>query len=340
MKTKLLTQAAVLVELRKPLQFLNLEIPPLKPYQVLVEMEYSAICGSQLNEIDGKKGPDPYLPHTLGHEGVGYILEVGPEVTGVAVGDRVLLSWLKRDVPGAGPTQYYCPDRDLMVNSGPVSTFLKHAVISQDRVLPLPDWIPGKIAPLYGCAIPTGMGMVYNQLTLTKDSRVAIIGLGGVGMSALIAASSFQPKELIGIDLSSERRRIAEGYGATTTSVLEPISVDFAIEAVGKKETMEYAFQIICPGGKCIIAGNSPSGTKMEIDPFDLIRGKQLFGSCGGSMNLSEMDDLFTRMKNVSVVKLVGAEMDFMELNGAIDLHQEGGSLRTILRFTRCHAEL
>lgn len=168
--------AALLVEQNKPLVLTKLSIPKLKPYQVLVRMRCAGICRSQINEIKGLKGADPYLPHTLGHEGSGDVLEIGEGVTRVSAGDRVIVSWLKGEGKGSGPGQYRCEETDAIINSGPVSTFLTTAIISQDRLIRIPNTIPYDIAALFGCAIPTGMGMVVNQMALTSSSTVAIFG--------------------------------------------------------------------------------------------------------------------------------------------------------------------
>ena len=110
------TEAAVLSELGQPLRVMRLDIPQLLPGQVLVKVSYSGICHTQLLEARGKRGPDRYLPHTLGHEGSGVILEVAPNVTKVKAGDRVVLSWIKSSGAEVGSTEYQGPDGP--VNSG------------------------------------------------------------------------------------------------------------------------------------------------------------------------------------------------------------------------------
>ncbi|MFZ1988989.1 MAG: alcohol dehydrogenase catalytic domain-containing protein, partial [Alphaproteobacteria bacterium] len=154
------TLAAVLVETGKPLELLDLEIPALKPGQVLVDVAYSGVCQSQLNEISGKKGPDRYLPHVLGHEGAGVVAAIGEGVNKVRPGDRVVLSWLRgrgADVPG---TVYQ--SKIGIVNSGAISTFMNRTVTCESRLTPLPANVPLREAALLGCAIPTGAGIVLN----------------------------------------------------------------------------------------------------------------------------------------------------------------------------------
>ena len=117
------TNAAVLFETKKPLEVVEIDIPQLKPGQVLVEIAYSGVCRTQLLEIEGKKGPDRYLPHTLGHEGSGIVISKSSDVEKVKVGDHVVITWIK----GAGfevpSTSYTCQEKTI--NSGAVSTFQK-----------------------------------------------------------------------------------------------------------------------------------------------------------------------------------------------------------------------
>ena len=118
------TKAAVLFQPNEPLRVVNITIPPLNPGQVLVEIAYSGVCHSQLLEVRGKRGPDRFLPHTLGHEGSGIVVEVGPGVAKVKPGDPVVLSWIKGNGADVGSTVYGSPEGP--VNSGAISTFMRH----------------------------------------------------------------------------------------------------------------------------------------------------------------------------------------------------------------------
>ncbi len=141
------TDAAVLFEVNQPLCLLSLDLPDLKPGQVLVEVAYSGVCHSQLHEVRGRRGPDRFLPHTLGHEGSGTVLAIGSGVTKVTAGDRVVLTWIKgegADVPsttyGGGPGR---------VNSGAISTFMRHTITCENRLVVLPSDMPLREA---GCS--------------------------------------------------------------------------------------------------------------------------------------------------------------------------------------------
>src|SRR3989338_1518610 len=121
------TLAAVLIETGKPLVLVELEIPPLREGQVLIEVFYSGLCHTQILECHGFRGQDPYLPHCLGHEGTGIVSEIGPGVTKVKPGDRVILSWMKGSGIDASGTTYRWNRKT--VNAGPITTLGKHSVI-------------------------------------------------------------------------------------------------------------------------------------------------------------------------------------------------------------------
>jgi len=203
------TKAAVLTKQKAPLEIWELEIPELKAGQVLVKVAYSGLCHSQLNEINGVKGEDKFIPHTLGHEGSGTIEAIGPEVTKVKPGDHVVLSWIK----GKGADVPSC--RYGNVNSGAISTFMTHAVISENRVIPIPDAMPLKEAALLGCAIPTGAGVVKNEMELQAGESFAVFGSGGIGLSALLAAKGAKADPIIAIDVNETKLNQAISCGAT-----------------------------------------------------------------------------------------------------------------------------
>ena len=142
-------KAAVLHALNVPLSIRNdIELPVLCHGQVLVKLAYSGVCHSQLMESRGRRGEDAYLPHLLGHEGSGVVVEVGPGVAKVQSGDSVILGWIKGSGIEAGGVQYKCSDGVL--NGGGVTTFNDYAVVSENRCVKVPDGVPMDIAALLG----------------------------------------------------------------------------------------------------------------------------------------------------------------------------------------------
>ena len=340
------TLAAIIVEQNKPLELMELEVPNLEEGQVLVEVKYTGICRTQVNEIKGYKGKDHFLPHTLGHEGSGVVLEVGAKVTKVKKGDHVVLTWIKGEGLEYFGTQYQAVGQK--VNSGPISTFLKHAVISENRVISIGKDIPLREAALFGCAIPTGAGIVYNELALEEGATVAIFGLGGIGLSSLLAARMKGAKQIIAVDREQEKLDLAKALGATETllfntegfveaihDMTEGKGVDYSIEAAGNKLVMETAFEVIRPHGKCVLAGNVPHGTRISCDPFDFIKGKQLVGTWGGNVKPDQDIPLFLSefMKDRrGFDKLISHEIPLEEINTGIEMAETGKAARIFIR--------
>jgi S-(hydroxymethyl)glutathione dehydrogenase / alcohol dehydrogenase len=287
------TEAALLVQTGRPLVLAEIEIPALKPGQVLVEVAYSGACGTQVMEWRGDKGEDKWVPHCLGHEGTGTVLEVGSAVTKVKAGDRVVLSWIKGSGIEAGGAVYDWDGRK--VNAGGITTFQRHSVISENRLTLLPPDLPMDVAVLLGCAAPTGMGAVYNVLKVQSGDVVAVFGTGGIGLNALMAASLAGAMPLIGIDPNPTRRALAKIYGAThvidasAADVLAeirkiaPQGVDLAVESSGIPAVMEQAVTATRQqGGRAVVIGNAKHGAVLPLNPSVFNQGKSLLGTWGG----------------------------------------------------------
>ena len=287
------TEAALLVQTGAPLVLAELEIPALRPGQVLVEIGFSGACGTQVMEWRGDKGEDKWLPHCLGHEGTGVVLEAGGAVTKVKPGDKVVLSWIKGSGVEAGGAVYQWDGRK--VNAGGVTTFQRHAVVSENRLTLLPANLAMDVAVLLGCAAPTGMGAVYNVLKAQPGDAVAVFGTGGIGLNAVMAAALVGAMPVIGIDPNPTRRALAKIYGAThvidpsEADVLDeirkivPQGVDLAVEASGVPDAMAQAVNATRPqGGRAVVIGNARHGAALTLDPAVFNQGKSLLGTWGG----------------------------------------------------------
>jgi len=341
------TRAAVLFELNRPLKVLELGIPALRAGQVLVDVAWSGVCHSQLNEARGHKGPDRFLPHALGHEGSGTVLAVGEGVAKARPGDKVVLSWLKgsgADVPGtvyesaAGP-----------INSGAIATFMRRTVTCENRVTVIPDSIPLKLAALLGCAIPTGAGVVFNTSGLARGQSTAVFGVGGIGQSAVLAAASVGADPIIAVDVIPEKLVKARELGAThavNAGEGDPVAairnltdgkgVRVAFECAGQVAAMEAAFESVTSGGGlCIIAGNPPHGQAMRINPFSLIGGKRIVGTWGGESrpdaDIPRYVEMF-RSGSLGLQKLSTSDYPLEEINRALDDLEAGRIVRAMIR--------
>jgi S-(hydroxymethyl)glutathione dehydrogenase / alcohol dehydrogenase len=286
------TQAALLVQTGQPLVLVDIETPALKPGQVLVEVAYSGACGTQVMEWRGDKGEDKWVPHCLGHEGTGTVIEIGSAVTKVKVGDKVVLSWIKGTGIEAGGAVYDWDGKK--VNAGGVTTFQRHAVVSENRLTLLPPDMPMDVAVLLGCAAPTGMGAVYNVLKVQPGDAVAVFGTGGIGLNALMAASLAGAMPVIGIDPNPTRRALAKTYGATHVidaagdvlaeiKKIMPQGVDLAVESSGIPAVMEQAINATRQqGGRAVVIGNAKHGAVLPLNPGVFNQGKSLLGTWGG----------------------------------------------------------
>ncbi|MGJ8692767.1 MAG: alcohol dehydrogenase catalytic domain-containing protein [Thalassotalea sp.] len=324
----------------------DIEVPELKTGQVLVKISYAGLCHSQLMETRGGRGEDKYLPHMLGHEGVGEVITLGAGITKVAVGDKVVLGWIKGDGLDAGGTVYQQGQRSI--NAGAVTTFSNYAVVSENRLTKLPNNFPEKTAVLLGCALPTGAGIVLNQLKPAAGSSVVIFGLGGIGLSALLALKHFNVEQVIAFDVEVNKLALAKELGATHLYLANetgldqfftdfPCGVDYAVEAAGQANTIETAFSLVKRGGgKCIFASHPKNGDLIKIDPFELICGKQLLGSWGGASNpdvdIPILVDIINKYQ-LPVEKLLSNEYSLHNINQALDDLAERKIVRALITF-------
>jgi S-(hydroxymethyl)glutathione dehydrogenase/alcohol dehydrogenase len=289
------TRAAILVEQNKPLAIAEIALPDmLAAGQVLVEVLYSGICGSQLGEIDGAKGPDKFLPHLLGHEGSGKVLAIGPGVTQVRTDDRVVLHWRKGPGIEATPPAYDWNGRK--VNAGWVTSFNKYAVISENRLTAIAENSDMRIAPLFGCAVTTGMGVITNDARLQKGESVVIAGAGGIGLNIVQGAALAGGSPIIAIDRFADKLALAQSLGATHTinasasdaaeeikKILETRPLDVFIDNTGVPAVIEMGYAITGPKGRVILVGVPKKGDNISIYTLPLHFGKTLKGSHGGS---------------------------------------------------------
>ncbi|MCC7145931.1 MAG: zinc-binding dehydrogenase [Phycisphaeraceae bacterium] len=339
------TLSAVLVELNKPLELWELEIPALAAGQVLVEVAFSGVCHTQVLEARGRRGQDRFLPHNLGHEGSGVVREVGPGVRKVKVGERVVLSWLKgsgADVPGV---TYRCEGK--VVNAGAVTTFNRLAVVSENRLTVLPAGLDMRLAMLLGCALPTGLGSVMNTAVARPGESCAVIGCGGVGLCAVMGAAVSGCHPLIAVDLIDAKLEVAKALGATATinagrqdvaaglAELCPGGLDVAIEVTGRPEAMRTALEAVRQrGGRAVIVGNAPFGSEVAIDPKQFNQGKRLLGTWGGDSDPDRDFPRFARLLADGRLKaevLLGQSYALSQVNAALDDLEAGRVVRPVI---------
>lgn len=340
-------KAAVLFKCGSSLEILeDIEAPAPERGQVFVELSHSGICHSQLMEVRGRRGPDPYLPHLLGHEGAATVISVGEGVTKVAPGDRVVLGWIKGSgLDAPGPKYRW---RGTVLNAGGVTTFNSHAVVSENRCYRLPAGIPGDVAVLFGCAVPTGAGIALNEINPQAGASAVVFGMGGIGLVALMTLRAAGCTPVIAVDVVREKLDVALECGATIAidaSAQDPVAairkltagngVDYAIEAAGRARTIEQAFDSVRKfGGLCVFASHPPAGELIKLDPHDLISGKIIRGSWGGASDPERDIPRFAEMYlagKLPLERLIRDRFPLEEVNSALSALESGTSLRPLL---------
>ena len=340
-------KAAILVQTHQPLVVDEIELPDKLDFgQALVKVHYSGICASQIHEIEATKGPDQYLPHLLGHEGSATVLEVGPGVKTIKPGDRVVMHWRQGSGIQAAPASYHW--KGQKVNSGWVTTFNEFAVVSENRLTEIPSDYDLKIAPLFGCAVTTGLGVINNDAQVKIGQSVVVFGVGGIGLSIVQGASMVSAYPIIAIDIIDLKLDMAKRFGATHVLNSEGTSdietqiraivgargTDVVAETTGISKVIELAYQLTQPDGKTILVGVPRKGDNVCIYTLPLHFNKVLKGSHGGSAIPHVDIPNYIRLAQAGKLNLHGMithEFKLDEANNAIALMKRGEAGRVIL---------
>ena len=327
-------QAAVLTELRKPLVMAKLDLPEsLDVGQVLVKVHFSGICGSQLGEINGAKGEDKYLPHLLGHEGSGTVLECGAGVRHVKPGDKVVMHWRKGLGIEAATPNYLWDGRK--VNAGWITTFNEYAIVSENRLTPIPEDSDLEVAALFGCAVTTGFGVIVNNAKVKLGESVVVFGAGGVGLNIVQAASLSGAYPVIAVDLHDNRLELARSMGAThcinsaskdaeseIRSIVKDGGLDCFIDNTGVPAIIELGYRLTKAEGRITLVGVPRKGNDIAIYSLPLHFGKVLSGSHGGeaipNLDIPRYMRLF-RNHRIRLKELLTERFRLDEVNTAID---------------------
>lgn len=332
-------KAAILVSQNKPLVIDHVELPRELAYgQVLVKVSYSGICGSQIGEINGVKGEDQYLPHLLGHEGSGVVLEIGPGVQCVKPDDHVVLHWRKGNGIDAAPPVYLWKGK--LLNAGFVTTFNEYAIVSENRITPIPKEFDLKIATLFGCAITTGLGVINNNAHLKIGESIVIFGAGGIGLNVVQGAAMTSAYPIIAVDIYDNKLKMAKMFGATylinsrkkdvKDEILKIVSSDGAdvtVDNTGNVEVIQLAYELTQPRGRTILVGVPKKGANTSLYTLPLHFGKIITGSHGGESNPSIDIPKYICLYQAGKLKLNELITDTFtldEINKAIDLMRKG----------------
>lgn len=287
--------AAILEQNNKPLVIDQVRFSgPLLPGQVLVQIYYSGICGKQIEEIKGTAGKDPYLPHMLGHEGSGIVSDIGPGVTKVQIGDQVILHWLKASGLDA-PAPFYSRKNGERINAGWITTFNEYGVVPENRITKIPKESDLSLACLLGCAVTTGLGVIFNEAHVRPAESIAIFGCGGVGLCSIQGAKNVHAYPIIAVDKNNENLTLAKKMGAT--HILNPATTNIPAEiknitqnngayhslvTAAYPDVIETAAASTSAPGNVFIVGVPAKDATVTINALDLHRRKMFTGSYGG----------------------------------------------------------
>lgn len=342
-------KAAILVEQRKPLEVAEIKLPEyLEPGQVLVKLHCSGICGSQIGEIDGAKGPDKFLPHLLGHEGTATVVEAGPGVRHVKAEDLVVLHWRKGPGIEAVPPKYTWDGK--IVNAGWVTTFNDYAIIAENRMTVIPKDSDREVAALFGCAVTTGFGVVTNNAKINIGDTVVVYGAGGIGLNIIQAADLSSAYPIIAVDIFDGRLEIAKTMGATHTlnakecdasaeisEILGYRPLDVFIDNTGQPDIIKTGYEMTGPEGRVILVGVPKAGNLTNLFTLPLHFGKVLTGSHGGEAepekDIPRYHNLY-RQGRLKLKELITARVALEDINDAIAGMRDGTiSGRVVVNF-------
>lgn len=337
--------SAILFKQNSKLEIVNLDSQVLRPYDVLVKIKYTGVCKSQLMEINGTHNTKKYIPHMLGHEASGIVLKIGAKVKKVKIGQKVILSWIKGKGGDNGPKKIY--KKKLKINAGSITTFSNYSIISENRVFIKPKKMSDKEAAFYGCAILTGGGIVLNEMKPKINSTVAIIGLGGIGYVALKILQQIGIKNIICIDNNQTKIRLSKNLGikynfnSSSKNFKEkfkeafPKGVDYCIECAGLSKTIEMGFDLLNRNGSLFFSSHPKNSDKIKISPFDLIKGKKIYGSWGGSCKPDEdISKIFNILEQKPIFneEKITKTFDLSKINNAILALKKGRVLRPLIK--------
>lgn len=331
--------AAILVEQNKPLVVDEVELPSkLECGQVLVKLFFSGICGSQIGEIDGVKGPDKFLPHLLGHEASGEVIAIGDGVKTVKPNDRVVLHWRKGRGIESVPPVYKWNGQNL--NAGAITTFNEYAIVSENRATVIPADFDMSLAPLFGCAVTTGFGVALNNARIKIGESIVVFGAGGVGLNVIQAASMSSAYPVIAVDLYDNRLALAGKLGAdylinskkcdAKAKILEILGAsgaDVIVDNTGNPKVIELAYELTKPQGRVVLVGVPKKGNNINIYSLPLHFGKTITGSHGGESDPAEDIPRYLKLASVgklNLKELVTDHFSLVHINDALNKMRSG----------------
>tara|TARA_B110000196_G_scaffold156790_1_gene135054 strand:- start:599 stop:1738 length:1140 start_codon:yes stop_codon:yes gene_type:complete len=378
MEKKIKCRAAVLFEMglprpfakSKPVRVEEIELDPPGFGEVLVKVSAAGLCHSDLSVVNGNR--PRVMPMVLGHEGSGIVEALGDGVDCFEVGDHVVYIFVPScgncipckegrpalcgpglAVNGAGTLlsgeKRIHLNGDLINHQVGVSCFAEYTVVSSKSLVKVDKTLPLDEAALFGCAVITGAGAVFNTAKIRAGSTVAVIGLGGTGLAALMGAKAAGASKIIGIDLLKEKLDIAkqlgadEVYKADDPNLLENLrtftngGVHYSFECAGSEKAIELAYKILRRGGTTVSSGLSHPDKSFSIQHVDLVAGEKtikgsFLGSCVPDRDIPAYIDLY-KAGRLPVDRLMSDHITLDEVNEGFDKLSDGSTVRQVISF-------
>lgn len=363
------TGATAPYENSRPLSVEEITLDPPGATEVLVKIAGAGLCHSDLSVMNGTR-PRP-VPLALGHEGAGEVVETGSAVSDVRVGDPVVFQFsascgrCRRCLEGrpqicaaaknasakgemmAGGVRIHDADGKPVAHHSGVSCFAEYAVLDRGSVVVVDRDVSLASAAVFGCAVMTGVGAVMNTARIRAGDKVAVLGLGGVGLSGVMGARLAGAETIIAIDLDERKFARALELGAThamraddpdiVANIMDLTrgGVDFAIDLAGAVPALELGYAICCRGGAVVTAGLAPAGAKFAIEQADLVSQEKsvlgcYMGSCVPVRDIPRFIELH-RQGRLPVDRLIDRTVTFEQMNEGFDRLASGEMIRQIL---------
>ena len=371
---KMKTRAAVALEAGKPLEVMEVNLEGPKEGEVLIEIKATGICHTDEFTLSGAD-PEGLFPAILGHEGAGVVVETGPGVKDLKVGDHVIplytpecreceyclhpktnLCQAIRETQGKG----LMPDgtsRFSMLDGTPIlhymgcSTFSNYTVLPEIALAKISSEAPFEKVCYIGCGVTTGIGAVMNTAKVEIGSRAIVFGLGGIGLNVIQGLRLAGADQIVGVDLNSSKRSMAEKFGMTDfvnpSEVKEDLvaylvnltggGADYTFDATGNVNVMRTALESAHKGwGESIIIGVAPAGAEISTRPFQLVTGRvwkgTAFGGARGRTDVPKIVDWYMEGK-IQIDPMIMHSFSLNDINKGFDLMHEGKSIRSVVVF-------
>jgi len=345
-----------------PIVVRELELDPPGPHEVLVRIEAAGVCHSDLSVVTGVR--PRAVPLLLGHEAAGIVEALGSAIDDLAVGQRVVMTFLPRCgscdscLHGEGRTP--CErgsaangagsllDGGKRLHAGEtvidhhlgVSAFADHAVVDRRSIVPVDPDVPPQVAALMGCAVLTGGGAVLNAAALQPGETLIVVGLGGVGMAAVLVGLAVEGATVIGVDANPQKLDQARELGVHAAylpdeAIAAGVQAPAVVEAVGRARAFETALALTAPGGRTVTVGLPAPDDLATISPLSLVAtGRTVIGSYLGSSVPTRDIPIFVdlwRAGRLPVERLVSSEIRLGQINEAMDALARGESIRQVI---------